>query len=148
MNTQNISCRDVKLSNNNNEMQLDVIYNFLKNSYWAKGIPKEFVEKSLDNSLCFGAFINNRKIAFARVITDKISFAYLADVFVLDHYRNEGISKKLMTYLLQHQDLQCIRKFMLCTADAHGLYEQFGFTVVKSPESLMAINQPDLYLAL
>ena len=85
---------------------------------------------------------------FARVITDKISFAYLADVFVLDHYRNEGISKKLMTYLLQHQDLQCIRKFMLCTADAHGLYEQFGFTVVKSPESLMAIHQPDLYLAL
>ena len=65
MNTQNMSCRDVKLSNNNNEMQLDVIYNFLKNSYWAKGIPKEFVEKSLENSLCFGAFINNRKIAFA-----------------------------------------------------------------------------------
>ena len=128
-------------------MQPDVIYGFLKDSYWAKGISKDLVMQSIENSLCFGVFIDNKQIAFARVITDKMSFAYLADVFVVENYRGTGISKKLMTYLLQHQDLQYIRRFMLCTADAHGLYEQFGFTVAKSPENLMVIHQPELYLS-
>jgi N-acetylglutamate synthase-like GNAT family acetyltransferase len=129
-------------------MQVDVIYNFLKDCYWAKGIPKNLVVQSIDNSLCFGAFIDDKQVAFARVITDKMSFAYLADVFVLESYRGNGISKKLMTYLMAHNDLQCIRRFMLCTADAHGLYQQFGFSEAKSPEMLMARHQPKLYLEL
>ena len=90
-------------------------------------------------------FIDNKQVAFARVITNKMTFAYLADVFVLKDYRNTGISKKLMTSLMQHQDLQTLRRFKLCTADAHGLYEKFGFSVEKSPEYLMTIHLPDLY---
>jgi len=138
----------VKVSCDRNLMQVDVIYNFLKDCYWAKGIPKNLVALSLENSLCFGAFIDNKQVAFARVITDKMSFAYLADVFVLEQYRGSGISKKLMTYLMAHKDLQCLRRFMLCTADAHGLYQQFGFSTAKDPEMLMARHQPQLYLEL
>ncbi len=139
---------ELTLSCDNDVMQIDVIYNFLKDSYWAKGIPKALVAQAIENSLCFGVFIDSEQVAFARVVTDKMSFAYLADVFVLESYRGRGISKKLMTYIMAHKDLQCIRRFMLCTADAHGLYQQFGFSKAKAPEMLMAVHQPDLYLTL
>jgi N-acetylglutamate synthase-like GNAT family acetyltransferase len=129
-------------------MQLAVIHGYLTQSYWAKGISKALVAKSMQNSLCFAALIEQQQVAFARVITDKASFAYLADVFVLPEYRGLGISKQLMTFVLAHPELQIIRRFMLCTNDAHGLYQQFGFSVAQAPEQLMAIHQPDLYLSV
>ncbi|WDD98572.1 GNAT family N-acetyltransferase [Thalassomonas actiniarum] len=135
----------IRFSNQQEEMQLDVIHSYLKCSYWAKGIPKDLVQKSIDNSMCFAAFDGLRQIAFARVITDKASFAYLADVFVLEPYRGGGISKQLMSEILKEPELQGLRRFMLCTNDAHGLYRQFGFSVASSPQNLMAIHQPDIY---
>ncbi|WDE05912.1 GNAT family N-acetyltransferase [Thalassomonas viridans] len=135
----------VRLSNQADEMQLDVIYGYLTRSYWAEGITKARVKKSLDNSLCFGAFSGKRQIAFARVITDKASFAYLADVFVLEPYRGLGISKQLMSEVMRHPELQNLRRFMLCTADAHGLYQQFGFSPATQAQNLMAIHNPDIY---
>ena len=135
----------IRFSNERAEMQLDVIHGYLTRSYWAKGIPKSLVKKSMENSLCFAAFDGKRQIAFARVITDKASFAYLADVFVVEPYRGRGISKQLMSEVLKEPELQGLRRFMLCTADAHGLYRQFGFSVAASPENLMAIHQPEIY---
>lgn len=140
------SQENIRLSTDIHEMQLDVIHGYLTRSYWAKGIPKDLVQLSLDNSLCFAAFDKRQQVAFARVITDSASFAYLADVFVLESHRGMGISKQLMAYVMVHPELQCIRRFMLCTADAHGLYEKFGFTEAKSPENLMAIHRPGIYL--
>jgi len=129
----------------NNKMQLDVIYTFLTQSYWSKGISKQTVKQAIENSLCFGAFIDNKQVAFARVITDKTSFAYLADVFVLEEYRGVGISKSLMAQVTMHPELQSIRRFLLCTADAHKLYEKFGFSSIETPEFFMAIHKPNIY---
>ena len=136
----------ITLSDQLSEMQLDVIYSYITRSYWAKGISKELVSQSMQNSLCFGAFIDGQQIAFARVITDKTTFGYLADVFVLEPFRGQGISKELMGFVLANEHLQNLRRLMLCTADAHGLYEKFGFEIAKSPENLMAIHKPDVYL--
>lgn len=135
----------VNFCSDSSKMQTAVIHQFLSQSYWAKGISKSLVEQSLQNSLCFGGFVDGKQVAFARVITDKMSFAYLADVFVLEAYQGNGIAKQLMAFILQHSDLQTLRRFMLCTADAHGLYKQFGFTTIKSPMSFMSIHQPGLY---
>lgn len=135
------------ISDDINKMQLDVIHGYITRSYWAEGISKELVKTSMESSLCFGAFIDEKQVAFARVITDKATFAYLADVFVLEEYRGYGISKKLMSFILDKSELQKVRRFMLCTADAHGLYKQFGFTEIKSPENMMAIHRPGIYLS-
>jgi len=137
----------ITLSDKFDKMQLDVIHGYITRSYWAEGISKELVYQSMQNSLCFGVFIENQQVAFARVITDQTTFAYLADVFVLEEHRSNGFSKALMNYILQNEDLQNVRRFMLCTADAHGLYKQFGFEVAKSPENLMAIHKAGLYIS-
>lgn len=145
MNQQIDTQSELTISDDKSMMQVDVIHGYITRSYWAKGISKALVEKSLQNSLCFGAFINNQQVAFARVITDKTTFAYLADVFVLESYRGRGISKALMAYIVADDELGDVRRFMLCTADAHDLYRQFGFEIVQSPENLMAIHRPDIY---
>ncbi|MBL4909979.1 MAG: GNAT family N-acetyltransferase [Alteromonadaceae bacterium] len=137
--------KNIVLSYDHRDMQLLVIHSYLTRSYWSKGISQALVAQAMDNSLCFGAFYQSKQIAFARVITDKTSFAYLADVFVLEEYQGLEVSKKLITFLMAHKDLQGLRRFMLCTADAHGLYQPFGFSAVKSPESLMAIHHADIY---
>lgn len=135
----------IRISDDHSKLQLNVIHGYLTRSYWAQGIPKHSVQKSIDNSLCFAAFADDKQVAFARVITDKASFAYLADVFVLEQYQGLGLSKKLMAAVIRHPDLQNIRRFMLCTADAHTLYEKFGFSIAAAPENLMAIHKPDIY---
>jgi len=135
----------LKFHIDNSKMQLDVIYAFLTQSYWSKGISKQTVKQAIENSICFGAFIDSKQVAFARVITDKTSFAYLADVFVLEEYRGAGISKKLMAQVTMHQELQSIRRFLLCTADAHKLYEKFGFSSIETPEFFMSIHKPNIY---
>ena len=108
----------------------DTIWHYLSvESYWAKSVPRDVVEKSIANSLCFGIYHQKKQIGFARLITDKATFAYLADVFVLAEYRGKGLSKWLMQVIHAHPDLQGLRRWVLGTRDAHGLYEQFGWTV-------------------
>lgn len=114
-------------------------------SYWAQNVPFSTVQKSIENSLCFGIYKDTKQIGFARWITDKATFAYLADVYVLDEHRGRGLSKKLMSLMLFHPDLQGLRRYMLATRDAHGLYAQFGFKPIENPESLMAIVISDIY---
>ncbi|MNX44881.1 Acetyltransferase (GNAT) family protein [compost metagenome] len=105
----------------------------------------EVVKTSIENSLCFGIYKESKQIGFARWITDKATFAYLADVYVKEEYRGQGLSKKLMSIMLFHKDLQGLRRYMLATQDAHGLYAQFGFKAIEHPERLMAVVIPDIY---
>jgi len=130
------------------EADIDVMHRYLADSYWAKGIPREIVAKSVKNSLPFGIFEVNtdRLVGFARVITDRATFAYLADVFVIPEFRGRGLSKLLMTTILDHPDLQGLRRFMLMTRDAHGLYAQFGFTPVTDPAPIMQRHRTNVYL--
>jgi len=121
-------------------LQIDVIHNFLKNSYWAKNIPYEVVKKSIENSMCFGVYHNNMQIGFARVVTDSATFAYLADVFILENYRRKGLSKQLMKYIVEYPELQKLRTWILKTKDAHGLYKQFGFASPKFPGKVMEFS--------
>ena len=115
------------------------------NSYWAENIPLEVVQRSIDGSLCFGVYQNDKQIGLARVITDEATFAYLCDVFINEVYRGRGLSKWLMETILSYPGLQGLRRFMLATKDAHGLYEQFGFVPLTLPERWMHIHQPDVY---
>ena len=112
-------------------LHVDIIYNYLsKESYWAKDIPRNIVERSIGNSLCFGLYEKSKQIGFARLVTDKATFAYLADVFILEEYRGKGLAKWLMETIQAHPELQGLRRWMLGTRDAHGLYEQLGWTVL------------------
>ena len=115
----------------------DAIHEFLRGSYWAKGIPRELVDRSIDNSLCFGLYDGDRCVGFARVITDSATFAYLSDVFVLESHRGRGLGTWFMETVLSHPDLQNLRRWMLATADAHGLYRRVGFSGLSRPERIM-----------
>ena len=135
-----------RISTDKSRLDLGVIHGFLTNSYWSLGIPRETVQKAIENSLCFGAYDSEGKqIGFARVVTDKASFAYLADVFVLPEFRGQGISRLLMEAYDNHPDLQGLRRHMLATSDAHGLYKKYGFEPVPNPEILMQRHDPDVY---
>jgi GNAT superfamily N-acetyltransferase len=133
------------ITTNTTFFNLEYIHNFLSQSYWAEHIPKEVVQKSIENSLCFGVFHLGRQIGFARMITDKATFAYLADVFIDEAYRGQGLSKWLMEEILMHPDLQGLRRMMLATRDAHGLYAQYGFAPLTYTDRWMHIHQPDVY---
>jgi N-acetylglutamate synthase-like GNAT family acetyltransferase len=136
---------DIFINSDKNKLDIDFIHSFLTDSYWAEGISKEIIEKSIEGSLCFGVYENTRQIGFARVITDKATFAYLADVFIDENYRGRGLSKKLITLIMAQPDLQKLRRFMLATKDAHGLYSQYGFSPLTNADRWMQIHQPDLY---
>ena len=127
-------------------LDLDVIHGFLsQESTWAQGIAREKVAKSIAHSLCFGAYEDGAQVGFARVVTDKATFAWLADVFIDPDRQGLGLGKGLMDAIVAHPDLQGLRRFMLATADAHGLYERYGFKTIENPERLMAIIRTDLY---
>ncbi len=136
---------EFEISTDRARLDLGIVHGFLTNSYWARGIPLETVQRSIENSLCFGIYQSDRQIGFARVITDCATFAYLADVFVVPAYRGRGLSKWLMECIVQHPELQGLRRWMLATQDAHGLYRHYGFTELKSPERWMEIHRPDVY---
>jgi GNAT superfamily N-acetyltransferase len=127
--------------------RLDVpaMYAYLSRAYWSEGIPFDFIAKAIAGSLCFGLFDGGRQIGLARVITDKATFAYLCDVYALEEYRGQGLGKWLMEAVCSHPDLQNLRRFVLVTRDAHGLYEKFGFTAVKDPKRYMEIARPDIH---
>jgi len=124
---------------------VDLIHDFLRSSYWARNIPREIVEKCIRNSLCFGAFADGRQVGFARAITDRATFAYLADVFIIPEYRGRGISKLLLRAIFDYPDLQGLRRILLATRDAHGLYAKFGFQPLTQVEYYMTIHNPDVY---
>ena len=135
-----------KFSSDTNEMDVSVIHGYISRSYWAKNIPLPTMKKAIDNSLCFGVFTDSgEQVAFARMVTDSATFAYLADVFVLEEHRGRGISKWIMKNIIEHPNLQGIRRMALATSDAHGLYKEFGFKALNSPESFMELHQPDVY---
>lgn len=126
-------------------LDLNVIHGFISQSYWAKGIPRDLVERMVKNSFCFGVYHQAAQVGFARIITDRATFAYLADVFILPEHRGKGLSKALVQAILAHPDLQGLRRWMLVTLDAQSLYEQFGFKAVEHPERYMEIHRPGMY---
>lgn len=131
-------------------LQLDIpmIHRFLsEQSTWAVGISRPVVERAIENSMCFGGFLDGRQIAFARVITDYATFANLADVFVLPEYRGNGYGKQMIGVVLRHPSLQKLRRFTLNTTDSHSLYERFGFTAPQRPETFMERYFPNIYLS-
>jgi N-acetylglutamate synthase-like GNAT family acetyltransferase len=133
------------LSTDKSRINVAIVHHFLSHSYWAESIPLEVVQKSIDNSLCFAIFRNGELIGFARVITDSATFAYLADVFILPGERGKGLSKWLIATIMDHPQLQDLRRFTLATRDAHALYAQFGFTPFDRPERWMQKHDPDVY---
>ena len=136
------------VSDNKSLLQIDRIHNFLSTkAYWCLGIPKPVVEKAIDASICFGVYQNksNNQVGFARVVTDKATFAWLCDVYVEDEHRNNGLAKRLMVFIKTHPDLQSLRRFCLTTKDAHWLYESFDFQITKTPNAWMEIKDNDIY---
>lgn len=137
---------DYIISTDKSRLDLTVIHQFLsQESYWAKNMPLELVQKAIDNSLCFGIYNNDRQVGFARVITDYTTFAYLSDVFVAKEQRGQGLSKRLVQYIIYYPDLQGLRRWTLVTADAHTLYEQFGFAFPDDPKLYMQRKLIDSY---
>ena len=133
-------------SDDSNLVDVKAVHHYLSTqSYWAKGIPIETVQKSIANSLCFGVYKDGRQAGFARWVTDRATFAYLCDVYIEEDFRGLGLSKKLMSLMMFHNDLQGLRTYCLATLDAHGLYAQFGFKPVGTPDKLMEIRIPNIY---
>ena len=138
---------ELRISADNADIDFDVVHAFLSTqAYWCPGIPRDVVERAAANSLCFSALLDGRQVGFARVVGDRATFAYLADVFVLPEVRGQGISKALMVAIMAHPDLQKLRRFLLATSDAHGLYAQHGFEAITRPERFMERYNPTAYL--
>jgi GNAT superfamily N-acetyltransferase len=137
---------DFAISTDPARLDLDVIHGFLTNSYWAKGVPREIVARSIQHSLCFGVYDGSgAQVGFAKVISDFATYAYVADVFVLESHRGRGLGKALMRCVVQHPALQGLRRWSLSTRDAHTLYSQVGFTALKFPDRYMEILQMNPY---
>jgi N-acetylglutamate synthase-like GNAT family acetyltransferase len=131
---------DYEISNDPHRLDVDVIHHFLaKESYWSPGIARTIVERAIENSLCFGVYHRAEQVGFARVVTDKSTFALLADLFILEAQRGKGLSKWLMRCIVGHEDLQGLRRLLLLTSDAHGLYRQFGFKELGNPSRFMEV---------
>ena len=133
------------ISTDQGQLDLVAIHAFLTASYWSPGISLETVRKATRNSLAFGLFQGDHQVGFARVVTDTATFAYLADVYILPEHRGQSLAKWLMSVIIEHPDLQGLRRFLLATADAHTLYSRFGFQPLSRPERLMEIFRPDVY---
>ena len=121
------------------------VHEYLARSYWANGIPLSVVRKSIQSSLCFGLYEGKRQVGFARAVTDRATFAYLCDVYVLEEYRGRGLGVWLIEGVVSHPELSSLRRFMLATKDAHGLYRRFEFQPLEKPELFMQINHSDFY---
>lgn len=137
---------DFIISADPSRLDIPLIHHFLSaESYWATGIPLETVELSIQNSLAFGVYEQDKQVGFARVISDRATFAYLADVFILPEYRGLGLAGKLVREVLAHPELTGLRRWLLVTADAHGVYGKHGFTEIARPERFMEIADPEVY---
>ncbi|WP_428240007.1 GNAT family N-acetyltransferase [Gynuella sp.] len=137
---------DYRFSSDLQDMDIDAIHQFLSQSYWSKGLPLSVLQKAMENSMCFGVFASDQQqVGFARMITDKATFAYLADVYILEAHRGKGLSKWLVKNILEHPDLQGLRRILLATRDAHELYSRFGFEPVQDATPFMQIWHPKVY---
>ena len=136
---------DYIISTEKDLLDVDYIHAFLSQAYWSEQIPKDTIAKSIHGSLCFGLLHKDKQIGFARMITDRATFAYLADVFVDEKYRGQGLSKWLIKEIMSYPELQGLRRIMLATRDAHSLYTQFGFSPLTNTERWMQIHNPDVY---
>ncbi len=128
------------------KLDVDAVHAYLSRSFWAEGIPKEIVAKAIAHSLCYGLFDGGEQIGLARVVTDRATFAYLCDVYVLEAYRGRGLGKWLIETVMAHPDLQGLRRFQLVTRDAHGLYSRHGFATPIHPDRHMEIFKHGMYL--
>jgi GNAT superfamily N-acetyltransferase len=141
-----IELADYEISTDTNRLDVEIIHSFLaQESYWSPGIPRSVVARAIENSLCFGVYHRAAQVGFARVVTDRSTFALLADVFILKAHRGKGLSKWLMRCVVEHEDLQGLRRFLLLTSDAHGLYRQFGFKELGNPSRFMEVHRQDIY---
>ena len=134
------------ITTDNRKLDLDAIHAYLSRSFWAEGIPKATVAKAIENSLCFGLFDGSQQVGFARVVTDRATYAYLCDVYVLETHQGRGLGKWLIETVMTHPDLQGLRRFQLVTRDAHGLYSRHGFAAPAHPERHMEIFKHGMYL--
>lgn len=139
---------NLQISTDRTELDVPLIYRFLsEQSTWAVGISRAVVDRAIENSLCFGGYVDGRQVAFARVITDYATFGNLVDVFVIPEYRGRGYSLELMKAIMAHPSLKSLRRFMLATGDAHTLFDKFGFTAPQRPETLMERYFPNMYVS-
>ena len=136
----------ITISTDKSKLDIDLIHAYLcDESYWAKGIPRDVVERSIEHSLCVGAYEGERQIGFARAVTDYAVFAYIADVFVIESHRGRGVSKMIMQAIMEHPSLQGLRRWSLVTSDAQALYAQFGFVPLANPEKYMEMVRKNPY---
>ena len=139
---------NLQISTDRTELDVPLIYRFLsEQSTWAVGISRALVDRAIENSLCFGGYVDGRQVAFARVVTDYATFGNLVDMFVIPEYRGQGYSEEIMKAIMAHPSLKGLRRLTLATGDAHGLYEKFGFTAPARPETLMERYFPNMYVS-
>lgn len=136
---------DTVISTDKSKLDVGLIHDFLRHSYWAEDIPLAIVQKSIANSLCFGIYADTSQVGFARVVTDYATFGYVADVFIIPEKRHQGLGKKLMAYIMDFPALQGLRRWHLLTRDAQNLYRQVGFDTPSNPEHHMELRNPGLY---
>ncbi len=138
--------KNTVISTDKSRLDIDLIFHFLSSeARWCLGIPRATVEKSIENSLCFGAYLNGQQVGFARVVTDYATFGNLVDVFVLPEYRGTGVARQLLEAVVDHPELVGLRRFMLATSDKQELYQKFGFSELGRPEIFMEVFRPDIY---
>jgi GNAT superfamily N-acetyltransferase len=138
--------RELTISDDRSNLDLEMVYTFLsQQTAWAKGMPRDTFERAVAGSLCFGVYVDGTQIAFARLITDSASFAYLCGVFVLPGYRGQGYASALLKHLFASPALKGLRRIVLVTSDAHQVYEPHGFTPLTNPERYMELHHPEVY---
>ena len=136
----------LRIDTDREALDLELIHTFLvEESYWARERTVEQTRRAIEHSICFGVYDGERQVGFARVVSDRATFAYLGDVFVIAEYQGRGIGKMLMEAIVAHPELQGLRRWVLATRDAHGLYEKYGFTPLKHPERWMELAAPNAY---
>jgi len=123
-------------------LDVDAIHDFLSKTYWSPGVPKSTVARAIANSICFGVFLGSKQVGFARAITDRATFAYLADVYILEEHRGKGLAHQVIQKIMQHSDLQGLRRMLLATRDAHSLYARHGFKPLAAPDRMMELHNP------
>ena len=134
-----------EVTTDTSRFDVDAIHAVLSRAYWSVDVPRAVIEKAIANSLCFGVLCDGAQVAFARVVTDRSTFAYLADVYVHEEHRGRGLSKRMMDAIISHPELQGLRRWLLATRDAHGLYAQYGFSPLANPDRMMEIVRLDIY---
>ena len=137
--------RDVAISMDAQRLDVDAIHAFLTTTYWSPGVSREVVARAVAGSVCVGAFDGEAQVGFARLVTDRATFAYLADVYVLEPYRGAGLARRMLDALFAEVNVTQLRRMMLATRDAHALYAQYGFTPLGAPERFLELHRPDVY---